>query len=78
MSETRMKVDDPNLIIKRYESLKRAYFSNRSSRMVDDEGIEIPTATPKEALIRQFENIGAEVPLTPNQPFTPIQFQRQE
>lgn len=74
----KMKVDDPNMILKRYESLKQLYFSRKSSRIIDDEGQEVPNAVSKELLIRQFENIGAEVPVSPTQPFTPIQYQQQE
>lgn len=71
------KVDNPQMLYDRYEGLKKLYFSPLSRRKVDDEGQEIPCAVDRGMLMKQFENMGCEVPLRPDQPFTPIQYQRE-
>lgn len=78
MGFDRIAVRDPNALFNRYETLKRQYFSPRSRRIVDDEGQEVPNCISKEMLIKQFEEMGCEVPMTPDQPFTPAQVQRHE
>lgn len=71
----KIKVDDPNMLYNRYETLKKQYFSPNSRRKIDDEGQEVPNALDRSVLIRQFENLGCEVPTRPDQPFTPLQYQ---
>lgn len=47
----------------RYESLKRMYFNTRSD--YDEDGVEIPTLMTRLQIVQMFENMGVEIPLTP-------------
>jgi hypothetical protein len=50
----------------RYEQLKRMYFRTRSSSYDDDDS-EVPVMD-RQAIVQMFNNMGVELPLTPNDP----------
>lgn len=58
-------------LMKRYEDLKKLYFSSQASDRNDVDG-PVPNAMSRAYLVTQFNNIGAELPIRPDQPFTPI------
>jgi hypothetical protein len=57
-----------NAMVERYERLKKQYFGAGLGKQYDDEGEELPQALSRAQLIQQFENMGVEIPLTPDQP----------
>lgn len=58
-------------MLQRYERLKRQYFYG-TSRQVDETGEELPQLIDRSIIVRMFENMGVELPLTPDYPMTPI------
>jgi hypothetical protein len=56
-------------LLQRYEALKKQYFT-QSGKQYDDEGQEMPSAFDRGQLVQQFENMGVELPLSPNYPLT--------
>jgi hypothetical protein len=61
------KSNNPNFIFERYEQLKKRYF--RRQREETDEYID---PLPREQIIKMFTGMGCEIPVTPDQPFTPL------
>ena len=58
-------VDSYEIMKRRYEQLKKLYFSPQSSSYGDDE--EGPSAMMNRTqIVQMFENMGVELPLTPN------------
>lgn len=66
-----------DMLLARYENLKKQWFSlhrkndpKRLAKLGKFNEPEIPAVT-REVLVKQFDAIGAELPLTPEQEFTP-------
>jgi hypothetical protein len=55
-------------MVERYERLKRQYFSRSAGRQYDDEGEELPNAVDRAAIVQMFEQMGVELPTTPDAP----------
>lgn len=51
----------------RYEQLKKMYFKSQSSSY-DDDGEEVPAVMDRQMIVQMFNNMGVELPLTPNDP----------
>ena len=64
-------ITDMNHMLRRYESLKRQWFSRRTVIERDEDGEEIPNCVDRSLLVQQFESLGCEIPTRPDQPFTP-------
>ncbi len=56
---------------RRYENLKRMYFRG-TPRQVDETGEELPSLIDRSMIVKMFENMGVELPMTPDYPMTPI------
>jgi hypothetical protein len=76
MSSGKMKVGY-DMLLTRYNNLKKQWFSlqrrndpRRLARLGKYNEPEIPAVT-REMLVKQFDTIGCEIPMTPEQPFTP-------
>lgn len=65
----KVKVDNPRMLFDRYEQLKRKYFEKQRP---DTEDYINPL--PRSVIIKQFEKMGCEIPLSPDQPFTPLDY----
>ena len=61
-----MRYADLDQMRLRYEQLKRMYFRTQAS--YDDEGQEIPSIMDRQMIVQMFNNMGVELPLTPNDP----------
>lgn len=51
----------------RFEQLKRMYFMSQSSSY-DEDGQEVPMTIDRQMIVQMFNNMGVELPLTPNDP----------
>lgn len=61
-------------MLKRYEQLKRWYFSPLSNKQYDEEGQELPNTVPgKHQIVQMFETMGVELPTSPNDEMRVIQ-----
>lgn len=50
---------------RRFEHLKKMYFKS-SPKLYDEDGQELPTAIDRSIIVKMFENMGVELPLSPN------------
>lgn len=54
------------ILLRRYEQLKRLYFQSSSS--YHDEDDEITEVISRKQIVQMFENMGVELPLSPSDP----------
>lgn len=55
---------------RRYEYLKAQYFSRGGGTRYDEDGQEVPSILDRSQIVAMFENMGVELPITPDQPMT--------
>ena len=67
-----------DVLLARYETLKKQWFKRFPETRTDAAGHEFPPPYTRDDLVRQFNAIGAEIPVTPDQPFIAIGSSRQE
>lgn len=68
-----MSQADQEHMQRRYEQLKRWYFSPLSNKQYDEDGQELPGTIPnKSQIVQMFETMGVELPTSPNDPLTII------
>lgn len=63
---------DGEQLVKRYETLKRLYFSHLSDPQYDEDGEEVPSAYPTKAQIVEIfmKQMGVHVPRSPTDPIS--------